>query len=149
MALELVIQPPMPSLILLKLSENQFSGDRLVLPLSIIFKNIMDTGTFPTAWKSANVTPTHKKDSKQEIKNYRPISLLPIFAKVFERIIFIHIYNYLTSNNLITKNQSGFRPNDSVTNQLIYLVHQIQSSLDKSQDVRHVFLDISKVFDKV
>ena len=79
-------------------------GDRLVLPLSIIFKNIMDTGTFPSVWKSANVTPTHKKDSKQNIKNYRPISLLPIFAKVFERILFIHIYNHLTSNNLITKN---------------------------------------------
>ena len=68
---------------------------------------------------------------------------------MFERILFIHIYNHLTSNNLITKNQSGFRPNDSVTNQLIYLVHQIHSSLDKNLDVRHVFLDISKAFDKV
>ena len=127
----------------------ELCGDSLTLPLSIIFKNILNTGIFPTAWKSANVTPIHKKDSKQIINNYRPISLLPIFAKVFERILFIHIYEHLTTNNLITKNQSGFRPNDSVSNQLLYLVHQIHSSLDMNLDVRYVFLDMSKAFDKV
>ena len=101
----------------------ELCGDSLSLPLTIIFKNILNTGIFPTAWKSANVTPIHKKNSKLVISNYRPISLLPIFAKVFERILFTHIYNHLTTNNLITKNQSGFRPNDSVSNQLLYLVH--------------------------
>ena len=100
-------------------------------------------------WKSANVTPVHKKESKQTVKNDRPISLLPIFPKVFERIIFIKMYNHLISNNLITKNQSGFRPNDSVTKQLIYLVDTIHSSLDINLDVRYIFLDMSKAFDKV
>ena len=78
-------------------------------------------------------------------------SLLPIFAKVFEKIIFINLYNYLATNNLITKNQSGFRPGDSVTNQLIFLVHQIYSSFDHPEnlDVRSVYLDMSKAFDKV
>ena len=127
----------------------ELCGNSLTLPLAIIFKNIVDTGIFPTAWKSANVTPINKKESKQVISNYSPISLLPIFAKVFERILFIHIYSHLTTNNLITKNQSRFRPNDSVSNQLLYLVHQIHSSLDMNLDVRHVFLDMSKAFDKV
>ena len=127
----------------------ELCGDTLSPPLSIIFSNIFETGIFPSLWKSANVTPVHKKDSKQIVKNYRPISLLPIFAKVFERILFVQIYNHLTSNNLITKNQSGFRPNDSVTNQLLYLVHTIHSSLDVNLDVRYVFLDMSKAFDKV
>ena len=127
----------------------ELCGDSLTLPLTIIFKNILNTGIFPTAWKSANVTPIHKKNSKQVISNYRPISLLPIFAKIFERILFTHIFNHLTTNNLVTKNQSEFRPNDSVSNQLLYLVHQIHSSLDMNLDVRHVFLDISKTFDKV
>ena len=123
--------------------------DTLSLPLSIIFRNIITTGIFPKMWKSANVTPVHKKESKQTVKNDRPISLLPIFPKVFERIIFIKMYNHLISNNLITKNQSGFRPNDSVTKQLIYLVDTIHSSLDINLDVRYIFLDMSKAFDKV
>ena len=58
------------------------------------------------------------------------------------------MYNHLLSNNLITKKQSGFLPNDSVTNQLISLVNSIQSSLDNKLEVRSVYLDISKAFDK-
>ena len=127
----------------------ELCGDNLALPLYIIFQNIIETGDFPTLWKSANVTPVHKKERKQIVKNYRPISLLPIIAKVFERILFQQMYNHFISNNLITKKQSGFRPNDSVTNQLIYLVHSIHSNLDINVDVRYVFLDMSKAFDKV
>ena len=123
----------------------ELCGDSLVLPLSIIFKNIIVSGVFPTVWKSANVTPVHKKERKQVVKNYRPISLLPIFAKVFERILFMQIYNHLISNNLITKNQSGFRPNDSVTNQLIYLVHKIHSSLDKPWTCAMYFLNVESL----
>ena len=98
---------------------------------------------------STNVTPVHKKESKQMVKTYRPISLLPLFAKIFERILFSNMYNHLISNNLITKNQSAFRPGDSVTNQLIFLVDKIHSSLDINLEVRSVFLDMSKAFDKV
>ena len=97
----------------------------LCAPLNLIFNNILATGIYPDQWKMANVTPVHKKDNKQVINNYRPISLLPIFAKVFEKIIFKNLYNHLVSNNLITNNQSGFRPGDSVTNQLTYLVNEI------------------------
>lgn len=57
---------------------------------------------FPDQWKEANITPVHKKKDKQTVSNYRPISLLSIFAKVFEKIDFKNLYNYLTANNLIT-----------------------------------------------
>ena len=99
----------------------------------------------------ANVTPIHKKNDKQHINNYRPISLLPICGKIFEKIIFNHLYNFLNVNNLITKKQSGFRPGDSTTNQLLDLIDSIQQSLDASPtlEVRAIFLDISKAFDKV
>ena len=99
----------------------------------------------------ANVTPVHKKESKQLIKNYRPISLIPIFAKVFERIVFMQLYNHLIANNLITNNQSGFRPGDSVTNQLTFLVHEILKNFDNNEhlETRSVYLDMSKAFDKV
>ena len=63
----------------------QLCGDNITLPLNIIFTNIINTGIFPSLWKSENVTPTHKKDSKQFVNNYRPLSLLPLFSKIFER----------------------------------------------------------------
>ena len=103
-------------------------------------------------WKLANVTPIFKKNDKQLIKNYRPISLLPICGKIFEKILFNNLYNYFNTNNFITINQSGFRPGDSTTNQLLYLVNEIHEAFEnpKSLEVREVFLDIiSKAFDKV
>ena len=124
------------------------ADDSIVLPLMLIFTNILTTGIYP---EFSNVTPIHKKGSKQLIKNYRPISSLPICGKVFEKIVFKHLYNYLVSNNLITNNQSGFRPQDSTVNQLIHLINDIHKSFDnrKSFETRAVFLDISKAFDKV
>ena len=102
-------------------------------------------------WKLANVIPIIKKGDKQLIKNYRPISLLPICGKMFEKFIFNNLYNYLNGNNLITKNQSGFRPGDSTTNQLLYLVNEIHKAFDdpKRLEIRAVFLDISKASDEV
>ena len=102
-------------------------------------------------WKLANVSPIFKKGDKQSIKNYRPISLLPICGKMFEKIIFNNLYHYLNSNNLITRNQSGFRPGDSTTDQLLFLVDEIHQAFEdrNSLEVRAVFLDISKAFDKV
>ena len=96
--------------------------------------------------KHANVTPIFKKGDKQLIKNYRPISLLPIRGKIRENIIFHNLYAYRHTNNLIIKNQSGFRPGDSTTNQLLYLLDEIHQAFDstKSSEVRTVFLDISK-----
>ena len=102
-------------------------------------------------WKLANVIPIFKKGDKQSIVNYRPISLLPICGKIFEKIIFNNLYSYLNVNNLITRNQSGFRPGDSTTNQLLFLVDEIHQGFEdpKLLEVRAVFLDISKAFDKV
>ena len=136
-----------------KISVNMIKlcGQHLCVPLKIIFDNILETGIFPDQWKEANLTPVHKKNDKQLIANYRPISLLPILAKVYERIIFKNMYNYLISNNLITKNQSGLRPGDSVVNQLLSIVHDIHTAFDDKDcfEVRSVYLDISKAFDKV
>ena len=125
--------------------------DSIVLPLKLIFNNILRTSNFPILWKLANVTPVFKKNDKQLIKNYRPISLLPLLSKVFEKIIFNKLYKHLTDNNLITPNQSGFRPGDSTVNQLLYLVSEIYESFEcpDNLEVRAVFLDISKAFDKV
>ena len=112
----------------------------VVLPHKIIFQHIVRTSIYPDTWKLANVTPIFKKGDKKLIKNYRPISLLPICVKTFEKIIFNNLYTYLNANNLITKNQSGFRPDDSTTNQLLYLVNKIHEAFEnpKSLNVRAV-----------
>ena len=102
--------------------------DSVILPLKITFRNILSTAIHPDMWKLANVTPIFKKGGKQLIKNYRPISLLPICGKCFEKISFSNLYNYLTTHHLITKNQSGFRPGDSTTNQLIKIHHAFDST---------------------
>ena len=124
----------------------------LVLPLKLIFNNNLRTTKWTTKqWKIANVTHVHKKENKKFIKNYRPISLLPIFAKVFEKIIFMNLYNHLVRNKLLTCHQSGFWPGDLVTNQLIYLVHGTFKNFDciNNLEIRSVYLDMSKTFDKV
>ena len=123
----------------------------IVLPLQLIFTNILHTGTYPLLWKLANVTPVYKKSDKQIVKNYRPISLLPLCGKIFEKIVFDALYNHIIRNNLLTRNQSGFRPLDSCPNQLLYLISEIHEAFEdpKSLEVRAVFLDISKAFDKV
>ena len=102
-------------------------------------------------WKIANVNPIFKKGNKQLIKNYRPISLLPICGKILEKIIFDNLYAYLHRNNIITKNQSGFRSGDSTTNQLLCLLNEIHQAVNstKSLEIRAVFLDICKAFGKV
>ena len=69
------------------------SGGSITFPLKLIFKSMINEVVFPEDWKKSNVVPIHKKGSKNLIKNYRPISLLLIFSKVFQRLVF----NTLTS----------------------------------------------------
>ena len=121
------------------------------LSSSSSFRNIIETSKYPDVWKLANVTPIFKKGDKQLIKNYRPISLLPICGKTFEKIVFNCLYSYLNENSLLTRNQYGYRPGVSTTNQLLYLVNEIHHAFEnpKSLEVCAVFLDISKAFDEV
>ena len=124
-------------------------GEAICRPLNIIFKTCLNTGKFPSEWKKGNVVPIHKKDDKQNVKNYRPVSLLPICGKIFERLIYNVMYDFLTENDLLSPNQSGFRSGDSCINQLLSINHEILNAFDKGLEVRGIFLDISKAFDKV
>ena len=83
------------------------------------------------------------------MKNCRPVSLLPVCGKIFERLIYNELFNLLLRINLISPNQSGFKPGDSCINQLLSITHEIYNSFDEGLEVRSVFLDISKTFDKV
>ena len=123
----------------------------IVKPLSIIFNNCKLKNTFANLWNKANVVPIHKKGEKDPIKNNRSVSILPIFGKIFERLIFNSLFKYIDENELFTPNQSGFRPFDCCVNQLLSINHEIFSNCDcdPPKDIRAVFLDISKAFDKI
>ena len=116
---------------------------------SIIFKSCMTQGMFPSEWEKANVVPIHKKNDKQCITNYRSVSLLPTCSKVLQRIIYNTMFTYYIENNLISENKSGFKLGDSCVNQLLVITHQIFCSFDNNYEVRGLFLDISKSFNKV
>ena len=123
-------------------------GEAICRPLNIILKTCLNTGKFPSEWKKGNVVPIHKKDDKQNVKNYRPVSLLRICCKIFKRLIYNGICDFLTENNLCP-NQSGFRLGDSCINQLLSINHEALNVFDKGLEVRGIFLEISKAFDKV
>ena len=124
-------------------------GKSICKPLDLIFQSCIKQRKFPTEWKKANVVPVHKKGDKQILKNCRPVSLLPICGKIFERLIYNNLFEYFIENDLISQNQSGFKPGDSCINQLISIIHEIYQSFDDGLEFRGVFLDISKAFNKV
>ena len=124
-------------------------GKALSKIIQKLFSISIDNNTFPLIWKSANVVPLYKKDNRDAITNYRPISLLSSVSKIFEKIIFKHIYNHFKDNFIISDFQSGFLPKRSTTTQLIDVYHTFCQAIDNEKEVRVVFLDISKAFDRV
>ena len=104
----------------------------IVKPLSIILKNCLQTGTFPNNWKKSNVVPIHKKGDEQLLQNYCPVSLLPICSKIFEKIIFNPMLEFLEENSLLCPHQSAFRSSDSCQSQLLFIVHDIYANFDQS-----------------
>ena len=125
------------------------AGMSIVPSLTRLLNMSLSQSKFPSQWKKANVNPLHKKNEKTVMNNYRPISLLSCVGKIFEKLVFKHVFNYLRDNVLITIHQSGFMPGDSTVYQLSKLYHMLCEALDNKKDVRIVFLDISKVFYRV
>ena len=124
-------------------------GDTICKPLELIFKQALTTGVFPSEWKKGNIVPCYKKGDKQNLKNYRPVSLLPICGKIFERRIFNEFFSFCLANNLLAPKQSGFQPGDSCVYQLLSVTHEIYSAFDDGFEVRSVLLDICNAVDKV
>ena len=123
-------------------------------PLTLLFDNCLASGEFPNVLKKVlfqDVVPVHKKGDKRLIKNYRPVSLLPICGKLMEKLMFNLIFNFIDTRNMLLVHLSGFRPADSRVHQLISIVRDIYNAFDAnpSLEVRGVFLDISKASDRV
>ena len=120
-------------------------------PLKLIFENCLITRLLPDQWKKANVVPIHKKGDKQLIESYKPVSLLPVCDKLFERHIFNSLFNYFIENNPLSTHQSAFIPGDSSVHQLRSITQEIYNAFgcNSSLEVQGAFLNISKAFKKV
>ena len=103
----------------------KISGDSLCRPSELIFNGCLVNGIYPSDWKKGNIVPVYKKNDKQRLNNYRPISLLTIFSKIFERLIFNEMFGFVIENDLISQHQSGFKAEDSYISQLLSITHEI------------------------
>ena len=113
----------------LKRVKDQISGH-----LSGFINNFMELGTFPKILKICNVSPIFKKGDFQLFDNYRPISVLPIFGKIFEKVLYNRLYSF-------------FRKNHSTSHAINYSVNKIISELQQRNHGIGIFIDLSKAFD--
>ena len=125
--------------------------EAIVLLLKQIYTNCLEKGFSPNLWEKANVLLIHKKESHQLMKNYRPISLLPVCGKLFDKIIFHKIYTHLHEKNVLCPKQPGFIVGDSTINQLLSIMNKTLMAFYQYPvwETRAAFLDTSKAFDKV
>ena len=103
----------------------KISSPFIVSPLTYICNRMLTTGTFPDRLKFLEIKLMYKKGEKTLIANYRPISLLPVFSKIFEKVIYKRLYYHLTSNNILVKEQFGFRCNNSTETAIYTLINNI------------------------
>ena len=114
-----------------------------------IFNMCLTQGTMPDDLKSARVVPIYKNGDKDELTNYRPISILPICSKIIEKIVHRQLYEYVTENKILYNGQSGFRQQHSTNTALIKTIDKWNVDIDEGNYIGAVFVDLSKAFDMV
>ena len=117
----------------------------LVNIINISFK----TGCFPAAVKLAKVIPIFKAGSKLDINNYRPISLLSVFSKIIEKLMYSRLYSFLEAHNVIDNSRFGFQKNKSTQHSLIEIVEKIRTCMENKNYGCGIFIDLKKAFDTV
>jgi hypothetical protein len=121
----------------------------IVTPLTYLLNLSLSQGVFPNELKLAKIIPLYKAGDKMIITNYRPISVLPFFSKIYERIMYNRVINFIEKKNLLYSCQFGFRKKHSTNYAISYLVNKIHNAFNNRESVLGVFLDFSKAFDTV
>lgn len=122
---------------------------QIAKPLTHIINFSINEGVFPDRMKVAKIIPLHKKGDTSEADNYRPISLLPVFSKIQEKIMYSRLIEFLSTNNILQPEQFGFQRGKSTTLAMYQLIKKILNHLDTGLHVYGVFCDLSKAFDSV
>ena len=125
------------------------NAEIISVPLAYILNLSFQEGIFPDLCKIAKVIPVHKKGDMLLCNNYRPISLLSVFSKIYEKCIYQRLYSFLCQYNLIYKKQFGFRAKHSTNHALISLLETVKMFLDNDELVCGIFIDLQKAFDTV
>ena len=118
-------------------------------PLSKLFNRIIESGEYPSEFKKSVIIPLHKGGSKMNLTNYRPISLIDNYGKIFEKILKKRITNFLEKYKVLSSQQYGFREGKSTEGALEELTETVYSALDRGEKCLSVFIDLSKAFDTV
>ena len=118
-------------------------------PLTHICNQSLQTGVFPNNMKTAKVIPIHKTGDKHILSNYRPISLLPKFSKILEKIFYTRINEFITKHNILYEQQYGFRAKRTTSFAIIEFVDKITKAIENKEYAVGVFLDLKKAFDTV
>ena len=121
--------------------------DLISIPLTHLVNLSISSGIFPDQLKIARIVPIFKTGDRQIFSNYRPNSILPIFSKVFEKIVSIRLINYMDRLHILVDNQFGFRSGHSTSLALLQLYNKISSAIDLNEFTIGIFLDLSKAFD--
>ena len=121
----------------------------LSVPFSYLFRRSLDTGCIPSDWSLARVVPIHKKGSKSDPSNYRPVSLTAVPCKVMEALVRDELLKFLMENELLSCHQYGFRPGRSCSSQLIDVLDEWSRELECANPVDVIYLDFRKAFDSV
>ena len=120
-----------------------------IIPHILTRNTSLSQGIFPDEMKIARIIPLFKSGDNQNVSNYRPISLLPQFSKILEKIFNTRLMNFLNSNNLLYLRQYGFRKNMSTPMAIMELVKNITNAMDNGKFTIGVFIDLKKAFDTV
>lgn len=123
--------------------------DILALPLATFFNNCVEIGLFPEQLKIAKIIPTFKKGDRTDPKKYRPISLLTIVSKIFEKIIKSRLLLHLNSNDVLSRCQFGYTKGIGTTDAADQLIDDVVQNLNDRKKVAGLFLDLSSAFDTV
>ena len=121
-------------------------ADLICIPICNIFNQSIGQGIFPDDWTCASVAPLFKAGDRNDVNNYRPISVISIVAKVFERIVYDQLYAYLEEHSIICKYQSGFRSTHSTVTALLEATDTWAYNIDRGKINAVVFLDLKKAF---
>ena len=116
-------------------------------PLNYICNEVLTKGIFPDRLKYSIIKLLYKKGNKKDVSHYRPISLLPSFSKILEKLIQIRLLDHLHKNNIISKEQYGFRMGFTTENVVYKLINEVLNALNNKQTVRGIFCDLTKAFD--
>ena len=121
----------------------------LIIYITVIVNTSIVTGKYPSIWKYPYINPVFKGGDRDDVNNYRPISLLPILSKILEKIVAIQLMSYLETNNLLSNSQHGFRSNLSTETALLKITDEIYHNIDSKKVSLLLLLDLSKAFDSV